>query len=540
MSTQTYNTGRVVGWSSYEEFLKQNPEIDPSIITEQVYQTLVTYGAARILEIPMSGWRGNKILTQTIQVPGAIYGVVPIVGIYYGAALSDTSESVTQKAKLEGGIKNIFACYVSDSAGSKTTNATKASGYITFCAYPEILGTDLNTLSVIVRGLGAEALNDGHAYLGPCGLMFGGNGLNQSYSFSMQEFQLASSNSSGYYNQIHDANLRIPIYDTDGGVSGYTSDCVALSMADNQGNLYDLSGSNTSNITIPFSKATSTASKTDYVGYLSWNDLVRMLVEEKKAKMTIPVEKYQVSGATYTDVTPAFLNSTHNAPVNFIVGWGSYGSSEANKKNVNLLPWDQTTSLSNCSCAGFYRVFLRLYPSDFSMASRFDLVVGAYLKNDVYVQSPSPTNEVFRADGLLWRADSSDSRRALFSQSNTGIAYGFQESDPIVYKWDTVPETISKSFNGKKFTADTSNWGWGVSVTVNGHGVVGNNNDVLYLSDRSFSYSEAGAPSTLEVFMGTAQTADSGSEGHTWKAATSMAEAQWSFAHSCSGVYILD
>ena len=90
MATKTYNMGRVVGWSTYEEFLKENPNIDPSKITSQVYSTLVTYGVTRKVMIPStaSGWQpvqGTDTIfyTATVEVPGATYGAVPIVGINY-------------------------------------------------------------------------------------------------------------------------------------------------------------------------------------------------------------------------------------------------------------------------------------------------------------------------------------------------------------------------------------------------------------------------------------------------------------------------
>lgn len=177
MAKETYNTGRVVGWSTYEEFLKQNPDIDPSIVTALVYQTMVTYGAASLVDLPIdkSAWSGDVLLTQTVSVPGAIWGVIPIIGLNYTSY--QANETVPDKGKIERGISNIFSCYVSDKDGKNASNATSETGYITFCAYPEILECGLDKIPLIVRGLGAEAVTSGNAYFGPEGFIFAGNGF---------------------------------------------------------------------------------------------------------------------------------------------------------------------------------------------------------------------------------------------------------------------------------------------------------------------------------------------------------------------------
>ena len=83
---KTYNLGRAVGWSNYEEFLKENPDVDPATVTRFVYETLVTYGVTRVVELIPGNWvasHGGQFYTQTIRVPGASWGAVPIVGIDY-------------------------------------------------------------------------------------------------------------------------------------------------------------------------------------------------------------------------------------------------------------------------------------------------------------------------------------------------------------------------------------------------------------------------------------------------------------------------
>ena len=121
MAEKTYNAGRVVGWSSYEEFLKETG-MDPNVITNYVYQTLVTYGVTRVVELSANNWvpsHGGKFYTQTVQVPGASWGAVPIVGLDYEAymeviATPGSTDSVAEaadevdKAAVEDWLKEII------------------------------------------------------------------------------------------------------------------------------------------------------------------------------------------------------------------------------------------------------------------------------------------------------------------------------------------------------------------------------------------------------------------------------------------------
>lgn len=204
---KTYNLGRAVGWSNYEEFLKENPNVDPATVTRFVYETLVTYGVTRVVELSATDWHssnGGLFYTQTIRVPGASWGAVPIVGLDYEyymqvftnpAALGMTDkqkeaeaaaevDDVTDKNAVETAIGNIFGVYVSDSQGCKTQSSSGDHGYLTFMAHPDILkfqddvpGLDGSTLRLIVRGLSLEDLIVDELYFGPQGFVFAGNGL---------------------------------------------------------------------------------------------------------------------------------------------------------------------------------------------------------------------------------------------------------------------------------------------------------------------------------------------------------------------------
>lgn len=218
MAEKTYNTGRVVGWSAYEEFLKETGA-DPNIITNYVYQTLVTYGVTRIVELTPGNWvasHGGQFYTQTIRVQGASWGAVPIVGLDYESYLdvfnnpsSSTAgvESIDAEEKdaIETAVGNIFGVYVSDARGNKVTSSVSAHGYLTFVAYPDILefNEKIGTISggvlkLIVRGLSMEDLDVNTLYYGPQGFIFAGNGLVEDCYHDTRDINNLSLNSAGY------------------------------------------------------------------------------------------------------------------------------------------------------------------------------------------------------------------------------------------------------------------------------------------------------------------------------------------------------
>ena len=204
MAEKTYNTGRVVGWSTYEEFLKETGA-DPNIITNYIYQTLVTYGVTRIvtLSADRKKWRQHSndnttFYTTTVRVPGASWGAVPIVGIHYdtyidtfyeggeGSYKDAKPEEAYDKEALEKAVGNIFTCYVSDANGKRVQSSVAADGYLTFAAYPDILDfleeiqaydEGFGGLQLVVRGLSMKDLDVTTLYYGPQGLLFAGNGL---------------------------------------------------------------------------------------------------------------------------------------------------------------------------------------------------------------------------------------------------------------------------------------------------------------------------------------------------------------------------
>lgn len=218
----TYNLGRAVGWSTYEEFLKETGA-DSNVITSYIYSTMVTYGVTRVVELqPGEGsgaWistHGGQFYRQTIQVPGATWGAVPIVGLDYNFYLGTFAEpdSSTQemeqidaleKEAIESAVGNIFAVYVSDEDGNRAVSSVSPSGYLTFMAYPDILAFNRDVLGVtggvlklIVRGLSLKDLDVDSLYFGPQGLLFAGNGLSTDSYHETRDINNLSLNSAGY------------------------------------------------------------------------------------------------------------------------------------------------------------------------------------------------------------------------------------------------------------------------------------------------------------------------------------------------------
>lgn len=222
MAEKTYNTGRVVGWSTYEEFLKET-QADPNVITNFIYNTLVTYGVARRVELKpgeaADAWKpsnGGQFYTQTIRVQGASWGAVPIVGLDYesyvdvftnpsSSTVGTESIDAEEKDAIETAVGNIFGVYVSDAHGNKATSSVSAHGYLTFVAYPDILefNEKIGTISggvlkLIVRGLSMEDLDVNTLYYGPQGFIFAGNGLIEDCYHETRDINNLSLNSAGY------------------------------------------------------------------------------------------------------------------------------------------------------------------------------------------------------------------------------------------------------------------------------------------------------------------------------------------------------
>lgn len=218
MAEKTYNTGRVVGWSTYEEFLKETG-YDPNEITNYIYNTLVTYGVTRIVELVPGNWvesNGGQFYTQTVRVPGASWGAVPIVGVDYEHYLDVITDPTTttqsteegdsiEKEDLEEAVGNIFGVYISDAQGKKAQSAVAGHGYLTFMAYPDILKFDEKmsrisgaTMKLIVRGLSMEDLDVDTLYFGPQGFLFAGNGLIEDCFHETRNINNLSFNSAGY------------------------------------------------------------------------------------------------------------------------------------------------------------------------------------------------------------------------------------------------------------------------------------------------------------------------------------------------------
>lgn len=176
MGQQTYNAGRVVGYSAYDSFIKEY-SIDPETFSEQDFVTILTLGITSQIVLSSSAWDAHlpdlKFFRQTVACPGAVYGVVPTFGIDYTNFSS--SDTAANKMEVERKAKCVYTCFVSDSNGNPITNQSQSNysdpteGYLTFLAYPEVINQSVD-IPVLVRGLGIGALQANTWYKGPFGL----------------------------------------------------------------------------------------------------------------------------------------------------------------------------------------------------------------------------------------------------------------------------------------------------------------------------------------------------------------------------------
>lgn len=191
--SKSYNLGRVVGWSAYEEFLKEYSEVAPTLseyVTEPVYIRAITFGVSAKRVLPLTEWEPlekdhhqgedpgpTTLFRKIIPCLGACWGCVPVVGLDYSGYTNPNQAD--DKWMAEKAISTIFACEVTDSEGNSVTASNRRGNHLTFYANPEIVDVmGLGTLPLIIRGLDVEALVDIQTVCwGPQGLLFGGNGL---------------------------------------------------------------------------------------------------------------------------------------------------------------------------------------------------------------------------------------------------------------------------------------------------------------------------------------------------------------------------
>lgn len=545
-STKTYNTGRVVGWSAYEEFLKQNPDIDPSVVTEQIWITATTYGVTRTVNLQTTGWSGTNILTKTVAVPGAVWGTIPIAGIHFDAlsALADTATAASNKQKVMRAAENIFACYCSNSSGVKLANASQTGGYITFCAHPALINSGLTEIPLIIRGLGLEGLADGHAYLGPEGMVGGAGGSgdsnNQIMDHHLTNFTISST--LGTQGQWFDMKF--------GGGQKWISGLSFLSdpadTSDVSPDHYSIHGNSSSTVDITMTAPASSLTTSDitYTGYFSWEDLLNMLVLDRKAKLSFTLDKMDVGNPTYIDITQLFNNKVYNATSQQYDLYPSLMACELRIGDTKAYPvfsaWPGVTdSPSDSAYDGYYRVVLKLYPAPLGTTSKFEMLVLSYLKSDITLTSASSSNWV--SSGFTWRGTVSDAcydyavahyagltgnkdQLTLLTKSIGSVSGFFQPSEAKTVLWDTVPEATSANLGPvnylmrKSFDVTSNANSWQLSFTIKGTPMSGTDNDCLYGIDTSCSSTSTSATSALTTFVGYTVAADS----YTWRAATTM------------------
>ena len=301
----------------------------------------------------------------------------------------------------------------------------------------------------------------------------------------------------------------------------------ALSMSDTDGDPYSLTGSS-GDIDIKLTQDNDNVNfqdDTTYTGYMTWGNLIQMLHENKKAKISFVVKKVDLSNPVILDITNVFLNAD-NSPVSFTLGLGK------NIERVLLNPYDGSSSISNAPNDGYFKVILKLYNSPFGTTSKFTIDIKGYIKHSVTV-TDSGESEYFRGTGVDWRGvkpnDVSESKwKPLFGTSEPGK--NGNDGSAVIKLWDSVPEGEYSALGKSIMTANTHAESWGLNVSIQYNPVVGaHNNDQIRLIDKSCNYGNGNRVTTYLGVMTSDSTA-------TWEASKNMNDGR--ISHSYSGMCI--
>lgn len=474
MANKTYNCGRVVGWSSYEEFLKENPNVDPNVITEQIFITAVTYGVTRKVELPLTGWTTDDIGLYCIQVPGAVWGAVPIVAPDYDAmnATYPTPQAVEYREEIDSIMARIFAVYTSNSMMVRTANSTSDSGYLTFCARPFPEPTEhFSTIKLIIRGLGIEGLIDGQGYYGPEGMIVGTGSFSESStwaeSLKMSYTPIPVLGGNAY-------RLNITSQETEDATPITRT---FLSLADCEtDHVYDLDGQ--SGVFSP-----------QHVGQrmITWKYLLQLLVDESALDLTIPIQ--DVVDAMFLAEMKKYMMQALQAGT----GISLYQRNLSSKVIIsNTMPY-------NISGEGY----LRLHQADFDLGheSEWSYAVTPYNAFQCYVESEG-----------AWLANSAISSSLIADKSVLPLRLRVLPSeDTFIYNDVEYPISISVIIEGVQnytFSGDSTNYlfcvgkqsAWDDSAGK-GFRYQGGNNEPGFTFRHTDAYDSEGYDATLNRWL---------------------------------------
>ena len=355
--------------------------------------------------------------------------------------------------------------------------------------------------------------------------------------FRDDQYLLQQIDIDNYSNQIPvaDVTLTKPYYFT--ATTGLKS-IKGLSMADDSGNLYSLAGDSGQIITKQFALTTN-ASGSTYTTSVNWENFKDMLVDNKSLELTLTIPPYNPNSYVDMEITEAFSQTAGDTPRVFSLTFRGY------TEFVDIQPWDGSSLVTESTADGYFRMVLRLYTTSAGTVSKFNLNVFVYLKEAHKLSTQDSSNET-SGNGIFWRgelppeASGKVEGKSLFYVEDDNIGQGGEFSPPIVLTWSTVPDDSSSPYNwltsGRTLVADSSNFDFGVNLTIRGSGMYGDNNDVIRLVDKSFSY---GTDRRLSATMVSKYITDS----RTWVQGVMPSDGNagtHSFNFSVSGIFASD
>lgn len=333
----------------------------------------------------------------------------------------------------------------------------------------------------------------------------------------------------------------------------------AISLTDTKGQMLSTSGDSGSvNIQLKSQGGSIGSNSVTYVGSFNWTNLLDMLAENKKANLSMTINKIDSSNPSSGDISNVFHEMIGNKSVVFGVGYRSYEYTHLSDgtykythlddklEYIYLKPWKSNVDTSDSN--GYFKVDLKLYPSDFSSSSKFEMIIKAYLKSDKSYSVQEGSGQCLtKCFYILWRGSISSGMKEtaipLFNKSNDSIGYQGRNSSAIIYKWDSVLDNGSESAMikfltaGRSIVADSANFLWAPNITIQGSGRAGDNNDIIRVIDRSFSYDDV-KPDRLDVMMITSPNKHMYNTSITFdKGVSTESTDSPSFTFTISGVY---
>lgn len=285
----------------------------------------------------------------------------------------------------------------------------------------------------------------------------------------------------------------------------------AISLTDTRGQMLSTSGDSGSvNIQLKSQGESIGSNSVTYVGSFNWTNLLDMLAENKKANLSMTMNKVNLNKFETTDITDVFADVNY---VDFAVKPVSNVKGTWTWKHLKLAPLiTGTTNPSRYD--GYFQVLLKMYESDFSLASKFDMVIQIYSNSELSLMSEQSNpmayilfrgkdtriaGEIANSDGTSIVADTFD--HPLFGTSSTSIGTSGNQSPAAIHShtYNTKPSNntaFDKLVSGITILADSANFLWAPNITLNGTSEIVSDKTGLVtkyhvnIIDRSFTYKE--------------------------------------------------